>query len=69
MSPTIRATRSSASCAGRGSGSRRRGLTAGRGARLTVAADNSRPGRATWCSPRLCGDRVKTQAYRRRPST
>ncbi|MFF4145304.1 CGNR zinc finger domain-containing protein [Streptomyces sp. NPDC001698] len=28
--------------------------------------DNSRPGRAKWCSPQLCGNRMKTQAYRRR---
>jgi predicted RNA-binding Zn ribbon-like protein len=31
-----------------------------------VFYDQSRPGRARWCSPRLCGNRMKTQAYRRR---
>lgn len=31
-----------------------------------VFYDRSRPGRARWCSPRLCGNRMKTQAYRRR---
>lgn len=30
--------------------------------------DRSRPGRARWCSPHLCGNRVKTRAYRRRVS-
>ncbi len=34
-----------------------------------VFYDNSRPGRAKWCSPQLCGNRAKTQAYRRRRST
>ncbi|WP_425288558.1 CGNR zinc finger domain-containing protein [Streptomyces melanosporofaciens] len=29
-----------------------------------VHYDNSRPGRARWCSPQLCGNRTKTQAYR-----
>ncbi|MFI6513228.1 CGNR zinc finger domain-containing protein [Streptosporangium sp. NPDC050855] len=31
-----------------------------------VFYDRSRPGRARWCSPHLCGNRMKTQAYRRR---
>ncbi|XVQ11571.1 CGNR zinc finger domain-containing protein [Spirillospora sp. CA-255316] len=31
-----------------------------------VFYDQSRPGRARWCSPHLCGNRMKTQAYRRR---
>lgn len=31
-----------------------------------VFYDRSRPGRARWCSPHLCGNRTKTQAYRRR---
>lgn len=31
-----------------------------------VFYDQSRPGRARWCSPQLCGNRMKTQAYRRR---
>ncbi|MFD0499896.1 CGNR zinc finger domain-containing protein [Streptomyces rhizosphaericus] len=34
-----------------------------------VFYDNSGPGRAQWCSPQLCGNRAKTQAYRRRRST
>lgn len=33
-----------------------------------VFYDNSRPGRAKWCSPQLCGNRAKTQTYRRRRS-
>ncbi|MGP3944789.1 CGNR zinc finger domain-containing protein [Streptomyces sp. 6N106] len=33
-----------------------------------VHYDNSRPGRARWCSPQLRGNRTKTQAYRRRRS-
>lgn len=28
--------------------------------------DRSRPGRARWCSPDLCGNRQKTRAYRQR---
>ncbi|MFI0352276.1 CGNR zinc finger domain-containing protein [Actinomadura sp. 9N407] len=31
-----------------------------------VFYDRSRPGKARWCSPQLCGNRMKTQAYRRR---
>ena len=31
-----------------------------------VFYDQSRPGRARWCSPHLCGNRMKTKAYRRR---
>ncbi len=34
-----------------------------------VFYDNSRPGRAKWRSPQLCGNRAKTQAYRRRQTT
>ncbi|MFD1931694.1 CGNR zinc finger domain-containing protein [Nonomuraea mangrovi] len=34
-----------------------------------VFYDRSRPGRARWCSPLLCGNRMKTQAYRRRGAT
>jgi predicted RNA-binding Zn ribbon-like protein len=28
--------------------------------------DRSRPGRGRWCSPQLCGNRVKIRAYRQR---
>lgn len=28
--------------------------------------DRSRPGRARWCEPELCGNRMKTRAYRAR---
>lgn len=31
-----------------------------------VFYDQSRPGRARWCSPHLCGNRMKKQAHRRR---
>ncbi len=31
-----------------------------------VFYDRSRPNRARWCAPELCGNRMKTRAYRRR---
>ena len=31
-----------------------------------VFYDHSRPGRGRWCAPELCGNRMKTRAYRQR---
>ena len=28
--------------------------------------DRTKPGRGRWCEPELCGNRVKTRAYRER---